>query len=376
MRAVLTPEHELFRDLVRKFLEQHVTPFHAHWEKQGFVPREVWLEAGRHGLLLPTIPEHYGGAGGDFGFSAVLIEEIARVNATGLGFALQNDVAAPYILEYGSELAKLRWLPQMARGEVIAALALTEPSAGSDLKAIRTSARRDGGDFIINGAKTFITNGFNCDLVIVAAKTAPELGRNGVSLILVPSDAAGFSKGKKLEKVGLLAQDTSELFFSDVRVPAENLLGEENKGFKYLMFQLAQERLTIAVRAIASVEAMLERAIDYAKERKVLDQPLIAMQNAKFKLAEVKAYAAMLRSFVDECLGAHMRNELTPQRAAMAKLVATELQNKLLDELLQLYGGYGYMNEYIIGPAWRDARVMRIYGGSSEVMKEIISRDL
>lgn len=366
----------MFRDQLRRFLEEHVVPFHREWEKQGFVPKDVWLEAGRQGFLLPTVPTEYGGAGGDFGFSAVVLEEVARVNATGLGFTLQSDVAAPYILQYGNEELKQTWLPRMARGEVIASLAITEPGAGSDVKAIRTTAVRDGDDYIINGNKTFITNGFNSGLVIVTAKTSPELGHKGVSLILVPEGTPGFSKGRKLEKIGLLAQDTAELFFQDVRVPVTNLLGEENRGFYYLMSNLAQERLTIAIRAIASIEAMLERAIDYTRERKVFGNPLFDFQTTKFKLAEVKAYAAMLRTFIDDCLSDHLRDALSHDRAAMAKLVATEMQGRILDDLLQLYGGYGYMSEYVIGRAWLDARVMRIYGGSSEIMKEIISRTL
>ena len=376
MRKVLTPEHELFRDQFRRFLEQEVVPHHAGWEREGCVPKSLWRKAGQLGFLLPTIPEGYGGGGGDFGYSAVMIEEIARANATGLGFTLQNDVAAPYILEYGSEALKREWLPKMARGEVIAAIAMTEPGTGSDLKAIRTTARREGDDYVINGAKTFITNGLNCDLVILAVKTAPEKGRKGISLILTPDPTPGFSKGRKLEKIGLLAQDTAELFFEDVRVPVGNRLGEEDAGFSYLTFQLAQERLTIGLRAIASIEAMLERAIAYTRERKVFDQPLISFQNTKFKLAEAKANATMLRTFMDDCLGEHLAGELSPQKAAMAKLLGSEMQNRILDDLLQLYGGYGYMSEYDIGRAWLDARVVRIYGGSSEIMKEIIARDL
>lgn len=366
----------MFRDLLRRFLAEKVVPFHAEWEKQGYVPREVWLEAGRLGLLCPTMPEEFGGGGGDFGFSAVMVEEIARVNATGLGFTLHNDVAAPYLLEYGSDAIKRSWLPRMASGEIIAALALTEPGTGSDLKAIRTSARREDEDYVIDGQKTFITNGYNCDLVIVACKTAPELGRKGVSLILVPVGTSGFSKGRKLEKIGLLAQDTSELFFENVRVPVSYRLGEENAGFGYLMHQLAQERLTIGLRAAASIEAMLDETIRYTRERKAFDQPVFDFQNSRFKLADVRAEGEMLRCFADDCLEEHLRGELSPQRAAMLKLVAAEMQGRVLDQLLQLHGGYGYMSEYLVGRAWRDARVMRIYGGSSEIMREIIARDL
>jgi acyl-CoA dehydrogenase len=374
-RKVMTEEHEMFRSVVRRFLAEKVVPHHADWEVQGFVPRDLWLEAGLLGLLCPTMPTEYGGHGCDFGFSVVILEEIARVNATGLGFTLHSDVAAPYLLEYGSDAIKRKWIPMMARGEVIAALALTEPGTGSDLKAIRTTAVRDEDSYVINGQKTFITNGFNCDLVIVACKTAPELGSRGVSLILVPMGTPGFSKGRKLQKIGLLAQDTSELYFDSVRVPVTNRLGDENLGFKYLMHQLAQERLTIGLRAIASIEAVLEQTIMYTQERKVFGNRLLDFQNTKFKLADALAQAEMLRCFADDCLAEHLRGELTPTRAAMIKLVGAEMQNQILDDLLQLHGGYGYMSEYLVGRAWRDARVMRIYGGSSEIMREIISRE-
>jgi acyl-CoA dehydrogenase len=366
----------LFRSQFRRFLADHVVPFHGEWEKVGFVPREVWLQAGKLGFLCPTMPEDYGGGGGDFGYSAVIVEEIARVNATGLGFTMHNDVAAHYLLDYGSEAIRQEWLPKMARGEIIAALALTEPGTGSDLKAIQTTAHRDGNDYVVNGQKTFITNGYNCDLVIVAAKTAPELGRKGISLILVPMGATGFTKGRKLEKIGLLAQDTSELFFDTVHVPVSNRLGTENEGFSYLMHQLAQERLTIGLRAIASIEALLDLTIAYTRERKAFGKPLFEFQNTKFKLADARAQAEMLRCFTDACLAEHLRGELTPVRAAMVKLMGAEMQSRILDDLLQLHGGYGFMSEFMVGRAWRDARVMRIYGGSSEIMREIIARDM
>jgi acyl-CoA dehydrogenase len=375
-RTVFTSEHEIFRENFRRFLAEHVVPYHGEWEKAGFVPRHVWQLAGSLGFLCPTMPEEYGGAAGDFGYSAVVLEEIARVNATGLGFTLQSDIAAPYILAYGSEALKHEWLPKMASGEVIAALALTEPGAGSDLKAIRTIARRDGDNYVIDGQKTFITNGFNCDLVIVAAKTDPARGRQGVSLILVPLGATGFNKGRKLDKIGLLAQDTAELFFDGVRVPIANRLGEENEGFSYLMHQLAQERLGIGLRAVASIEAMLELTLSYAKQRKAFGKLLFDFQNTKFKLADARAQAEMLRCFADDCLAEHLRGQLTPVRAAMVKLLGTEMQNRILDDLLQLYGGYGFMSEYTVSRAWRDARIMRIYGGSSEIMREIIARDM
>lgn len=375
-RSVFSAEHELFRDMFRKFLDEHVIPFHGEWEKSGVVPREIWLEAGRRGLLCPTVPEAYSGAGGDFGFCAVIVEEIARQNATGLGFSMHSDVIAPYLVRYGSEELKAEWLPRMVRGEAIGALGMTEPGTGSDVKALSTSARRDGDQWVINGSKTFITNGINCGFILLAAKTAPELGRKGISLFLIPEDTPGFTKGRKLEKIGLLAQDTAELFFDDVRIPLGNLLGEENAGFGYLMTELAQERIVIAIRAAASIEAMLSATIEYTKERKAFGNALFGFQNTKFKLADARAQSEMLRCFVDECLAQHLDGKLTPERAAMAKLMGAEMQNRILDDLLQLHGGYGFMSEYMVSRAWRDARVMRIYAGSSEIMREIIARGL
>ena len=376
MRAVLGPDHELFRATVRDFVERRIVPHHSQWEKDGVVPREVWREAGQSGLLLPSIPEEYGGGGGDFGHAAVVIEELARVNASGPGFSMHSDVAAPYLVAYGTEEQKQRWLPRMARGEMIGALGMTEPGTGSDVKAIRTSARRQGDHYVINGQKTFITNGQNSGIVILAVKTAPDLGHRGVSLICVEEGTPGFSKGRNLEKIGLHAQDTSELFFEDAVVPVSNLLGEENSGFRYLMHNLPQERMVIALRAAASIEAMLAGTIAYTRDRKVFGQPLFELQNTRFSLAAAKAQVEMLRVFVDQCLDLLIRGKLTADRAAMAKLLASEMQNRVLDDLLQLHGGNGYMDEYTIGRAWRDARVMRIYGGSSEIMKEIIARTL
>ncbi|MBS0608098.1 MAG: acyl-CoA dehydrogenase family protein [Proteobacteria bacterium] len=374
-RTIYREDHELLRAQARRFFEREVVPFHAQWERDGIVPKEVWRKAGREGLLNPMLPEPYGG-GGDFGHAAVLLEEIARAGASGLGFPLHSDIVAPYIFAYGNKEQKDRWLPKMAAGELIGAIAMTEPGAGSDLKSVRTTAVRDGDHYVLNGSKTFITNGINSELVIVVAKTAPELGAKGVSLIVVEDGTPGFSKGRKLEKIGLMAQDTSELFFDNVRVPVGHLLGEENLGFKYLMKELAQERLVVAVRAAASVETFLQKTVDYTRERKAFGQSVFEFQNTRFKLAEAKAQATMLRVFVDDCIALHMRRELTPERAAMVKLNATVLQNRLLDEFLQLHGGYGYMTEYQVGRAWTDARIGRIYGGSDEIMKEIIARTL
>lgn len=375
MRTVYREDHEMFRDQVRRFVDKEIAPHIAEWERQGIVPKSLWLKAGQEGLLNTLLPEPYG-VGGDFGHAAVLIEELARVNATSVGFPLHSDIVAPYIHTYGNAAQKDRWLVPMAKGEVIGAIAMTEPGTGSDLKSVRTTARRDGDHYVINGSKTFITNGQNCGLVIVVAKTDPEAGAKGVSLIVVEEGTPGFSKGRKLEKIGLLAQDTSELFFEDCRVPVGNRLGEENAGFKYLMHELAQERLVIGVRAAMSIETFLQRTVEYTRDRKAFGQSILQFQNTKFKLAEAKAQATMLRVFVDDCLALHLERKLTPERAAMCKLNATALQNKLLDEFLQLHGGYGYMSEYVVGRAWVDARVGRIYGGSDEIMKEIISRTL
>ena len=375
-RTVFTQDHENFREQVRRFFERHIVPHHRQWERDRVVPREVWLEAGAQGILCPMLAEEYGGAGADFGYSAVVIEEIARTNCTGPGFPLHSDIVVPYIEDLARPERKREWLPRMARGEVIGAIAMTEPGMGSDLKAMRTTAKRDGDHYVISGQKTFISNGQNAGLVIVCAKTDPAAGRRGISLICVPEGTPGFTKGRNLEKIGLHAQDTSELFFDEVRVPAENLLGEENKGFGYLIRNLPQERLVIAVRAAMGMEVMLEKTVAYAKERKIFDGTVFDFQHNRFKLADAKAKAAMFRVFADHCLALHLRGELTVELAAAAKLLGAEMQNRLFDDFLQIHGGYGYMADYEIGRAWADARVGRIYGGSSEIMKEIIGRTL
>lgn len=376
MRSALREDHEQYRDQVRRFVDREIAPHHHAWEKAGRVPRETWLKAGREGLLLPAIPEAYGGGGGDFGHAIVVIEELMRVLATGPGFPLHSDIVAPYLLAYGNEEQRQRWLPPMARGETIGAIAMTEPGIGSDLKALRTSARREGDHYVLNGAKTFITNGLNCDLVIVACKTDPDAGTRGISLLVVEEGMAGFSKGEPLEKIGLKAQDTAELFFDDVRVPVTNRLGEEGKGFGYLMHQLAQERLMIAVRSPVVMETMLAQTIDYTKSRKAFGQAVFDHQNTRFKLAEIKTRTLACRTFVDHCITLHFEKKLDPETAAMVKLYATEAQGQAVDELLQLHGGYGFMREYPIARAFVDSRVQRIYGGTSEIMKEIISRNL
>jgi len=375
-RTVYRDDHEMLRETVRRFLEKECKPRQAQWDKDGRVDRETWLKAGREGLLCPTLDPEWGGAGGDFGHAAVIVEEVGRSGVSGLGFGLHSDVIAPYIARLGTQAQKARWLPGCVSGETILAIAMSEPGAGSDLKAIRTTARREGDEYVINGAKTFISNGLNCDLVVVVAKTQPELGSKGVSLILVEADRPGFRRGRKLEKMGQEAGDTAEMFFEDVRVPVTNLLGEENKGFGYLMQELAQERFIIAVGAASKMEAMLEETIRYTKERIVFGKPLFEFQNTKFKLAEIKARTTAVRMMVDQYLGEHLRRRLTLQEAAIAKWFVTEELGKALDEMLQLYGGYGYMMEYPICRAFVDSRVMRIYGGTSEVMKELIARGL
>lgn len=375
-RSVFTSDHEMFRTQVRRFFEREVVPFHRDWERAAIVPREVWRKAGAEGLLCPMMAEDHGGSGADFGYAAVIIEEIARTNASGIGFPLHSDIVVPYVEELALPHKKREWLPRMASGDIITAIAMTEPGMGSDLKAVKTHARRDGSDWIINGSKTFISNGQNCGLVIVVCKTDPGAGRKGISLICVEEGTPGFTKGRNLEKIGMHAADTSELFFDDVRVPADNLLGEENAGFSYLIRNLPQERLVIAIRSAMSMEVMLQKTIDYAKDRKVFGQTVFDFQHNRFKLAELRANATMFRVFADHCLALHMNGGLSIDLAAQAKLLGTEMQNKLLDDCLQMHGGNGYMADYEIGRAWADARVGRIYGGSSEIMKEIIARTL
>lgn len=374
MRSVFREDHHMFRELARRFIENEIVPHLAEWEHAGIVPKSVWRKAGEVGLLCSTVPEEYGGAGGDFGHSAVMIEELARVNATAIGFTTHSEIVAPYIVAYGSEEQKRRWLPKMVSGETIGVIAMSEPGIGSDLRSMRTSARRDGDDYVINGQKTFITNGGNADLMVTATKLDP--GAKELTLVCVEADRPGFSKGKLLEKIGLKGQDTSELFFDEVRVPVGNRLGEENKGFGYLTHQLAWERTIIGLRAAASIDALLEDTLGYVRERKVFGKTVFDFQNTRFKLAECKAQATMLRVFVDDCLAKAMRGELSAEVGAMCKLMGSEMQGRVLDELLQLHGGYGFMSEYKISRAWVDARVARIYGGTSEIMKEIIARSL
>ena len=375
-RTVYREDHEMFRATARRFVERECLPRQADWDKAGLVDRETWLKAGREGLLCTAIPEEYGGGGGDFGHGAVLIEELAAANISGPAFYLHSDIIAPYILRLGTEEQKRQWLPKCASGECILAIAMSEPDAGSDLKAIRTTAVKQGDEYVINGSKTFISNGLGCDLVVVVAKTDPALGAKGVSLFLVEADRPGFKKGRKLQKIGQNAADTAELFFDDMHVPAANLLGELNKGFIHMMQELAQERFLIAINAAARMEAMLAETIRYTKDRKVFGHTVFDFQNSKFKLAEIKTKATAMRIMVDYYLGEHLRRKITVQEAAMVKLFTTDAYCAAVDDMLQLHGGYGYMMEYPIGRAFVDARVMRIYGGTSEVMKELISRAL
>jgi alkylation response protein AidB-like acyl-CoA dehydrogenase len=375
-RSVYREDHEMFRATVRRFVERECLPRQAEWDAAGCVDRDTWLKAGKEGLLCTSLPEEYGGGGGDFGHCAVLIEELAAANVSGPGFYLHSDIIAPYIHRLGTEEQKRRWLPRCASGECILAIAMSEPGAGSDLKAIRTSAVRQGDDYVINGSKTFISNGLNCDLIVVVAKTDPAAGAKGVSLFLVEADRPGFKKGRKLEKIGQNAADTAELFFDEVRVPAANLLGELNKGFIHLMQELAQERFIIAIGAASKMEAMLAETIRYTRERKVFGQTVFDFQNTKFKLADLKSRAAAMRIMVDYYLAEHLRRKLSVEEAAIAKLFTTETLCTGLDDMLQLHGGYGYMMEYPIARAFVDACVSRIYGGTSEVMRELISRGL
>jgi alkylation response protein AidB-like acyl-CoA dehydrogenase len=375
-RNIYSEDHELFRAAVRKFVEQELVPHHERWEEAGKVDREAWRKAGAAGILCCDAPEAYGGSGADFLYNAVVIEELARAGITGPGFTVHSDMMATYIASFGTAAQKENWLPKMISGEVIGALAMTEPGAGSDLKAIRTTAVRDGDDYVINGQKVYISNGQNCDLLVVACKTNPAAGARGVSLILVEATRPGFKRGRNLKKIGLKAQDTSELFFDDVRVPVSNLLGEENKGFSLLMTKLARERLTQAIRSIVVAEQAIQWTVEYTKDRKAFDQTIGDFQNTRFKLAELATQTAAGRALVDQCIALFMTNELDPVDAAMAKLYACDLHVKTVDECLQFFGGYGYMLEYPIARAYIDARIVRIAGGAAEIMKQIIGKSL
>jgi acyl-CoA dehydrogenase len=366
---------DLFRDQVRRFFDRHLIPNLDRWEAQGIVDREFWLACGEAGLLCPTVPQTYGGLGLDFRYNAVIGEEISYTGSTA-GTTLQSDIVVEYICKYGSEAQKQKYLPPMIAGTCIVAIAMTEPDTGSDLKAIHTTARRDGDHYVINGAKTYITNGQLADLVIVAAKTDPQAGAKGISLILVDASAPGFSRGRKLDKIGHHSADTSELFFDEVRVPLDNLLGEENRGFRCLMGQLPQERLVIAIAGQAVAQRAFDEAVRVTKSRKAFGQTVFDFQNTRFTLASIASKLQIGWAHLDWAITRHVAAKLTPEEAASAKLWHTELQWEVVDAALQLHGGAGYMNEYPIARLWRDSRVSRIYGGTSEIMKEIIGRSL
>ncbi len=373
-----TAELTLFRETVRRFFAAEVVPHITAWRKAGMVAREAWRRAGAAGLLCASMPAEFGGGGGNFRHEAILIEELAAIGFGDFAISLHNAIIAPYLLHYGTETQKHRWLPRMASGDMVAAIAMTEPDAGSDLQAIRTTARRVGDTYVLNGQKTFISNGQLADLVIVAAKTRIDAGAKGISLIAVETrDAPGFRRGRNLEKIGKHAQDTSELFFDDVVVPAENLLGgEPDRGFAQLMQQLPQERLVIAVGAVAAMEAALAETIAYVRSRRAFGKTLIEFQNTRFVLAEAKTTTQVARVFVDDCIARLLAGTLDVGTAAMAKYWTSEMQGKVIDSCLQLFGGYGFMAEYPIAQRYTDARVQRIYGGSNEIMKELIARGL
>ncbi|MFE5301068.1 acyl-CoA dehydrogenase family protein [Streptomyces sp. NPDC056632] len=376
-RQLYTADHEAFREVVRTFLAKEVLPHYAQWEKDGIVSREVWRAAGRQGLLGLAVDEEYGGGGNpDFRYSAVLAEEFTRAGTPGLAIGLHNDIIGPYLTSLGTEEQKRRWLPGFCSGEIVTAIAMTEPGAGSDLQAIRTTAEDHGDHWILNGSKTFISNGILADLVVVVARTTPEGGAHGLSLLVVERGAEGFERGRNLDKIGQKSQDTAELFFHDVRVPKENLLGELNGAFVHLMTNLAQERLAIAVAAIAGAEHLLEVTTAYVKEREAFGRPLARLQHIRFEIAEMATECAVTRSFLDRCVEEHAEGGLDAVHASMAKWWSTELQKRVADRCLQLHGGYGYMSEFPVARAFTDGRIQTIYGGTTEIMKEIIGRSL
>ena len=375
-RPMFGADHELYRSSVARFIANEITPFHAQWEQEGLVPRPLWRAAGAAGLLLPGIPDAYGGGGGDFLYSAIVVEEIARALATGVtGFTTHSENVAPYLLEFGSPAQKAEFLPKMASGDVVGAIAMTEPGAGSDLKALRTAAVRVDGGYLLSGQKTFITNGYHADRVLVFAKTEPAAGARGISLFWVDTASPGFSRGRLLDKVGQKAQDTAELFLDQVFVAGDMLVGAPNAGFGYAMSGLIRERLLIALRCATALEVALDWTLAHVKERQTFGKALIENQYIRFRLAEIKTHACATRAFVDSCLAQYLAGTLTADGAAMAKLWASEA-TRAIDELMQFFGGYGYMREYPIARAYTDVRPNRIYGGSSEIMREVIARGL
>jgi alkylation response protein AidB-like acyl-CoA dehydrogenase len=375
--ALYEAEHDAFRAMVRDFLAKEVVPHHGAWAEAGIVDRSVWLKAGEQGLLGMDVPEEYGGGGvKDFRYNAILAAEVSRVGASGLGFGLHNDVVAPYLIDLCTDEQKARWLPGFVKGQIITAIAMTEPGAGSDLQGLQTTARRDGDEWVLNGSKTFITNGINADLVIVVARTDPDAGARGFSLLVVERGMPGFERGRNLDKIGLKAQDTAELFFDDVRVPAANLLGTEGHGFFHLMNNLPQERLSIAAVAVAASRLILDLTVDYCKSRTAFGRPIGKFQNTRFELAEMHTEVTIAETYLEKAILEHNAGRFTVEDAAMAKWWTTELQKRVVDRCLQLHGGYGYMLEYPVARAYLDFRIQTIYGGTTEIMKEIVGRSL
>ncbi len=375
-RDLFNEEHEAFRDTVRKFIDKEIAPYHAQWEEDGIVPRDLWLKAGAAGMLCCTIPEEYGGLGADYLFDVVVFEEMARSGFTGPGFLIHCDLVATYVKSFGTEAQKRHWLPKMVAGEAIGSLGMTEPHAGSDLKAIHTRAVRDGDDYVINGQKVFISNGQLCDVLVLATKTDTSAGAKGVTLFLVDTSLPGFRRGKNLNKLGMKGQDTSELFFDDLRVPASAMLGEEGQGFELMMTKLAQERLAQAIRSATVCETVVDYTLAYTAERKAFGKTIADFQNTQFKLAELKTEAVVGRTFTDKCIRLFMDGQLDSVDAAMAKMWLSNLHCRVVDECLQLFGGWGYMWEYPIARAYADARIVKIAGGSIEIMKHIIGRQM
>ncbi|MEM6682201.1 MAG: acyl-CoA dehydrogenase family protein [Pseudomonadota bacterium] len=374
-REIYDGDHEMFRDSVRKFFDRELHPHAERWEQEGKVDRSFWNKSGEAGLLCPTVPEEFGGPGLDFRFNAVVAEELGYAGSSA-GLTLQSDICADYLVAYGSKEQQTTWLPKLISGEAVAAIAMTEPGTGSDLQGIRTTAKKDGNHYVVNGQKTYITNGQHADLIIVVAKTEPDRGAKGTSLILVEADRPGFARGRNLDKIGQHTADTSELFFDNVRVPMTNCLGKENEGFIYLMSQLPQERLSIAVSAQASAQRAFDITVDYVRERKAFGKSVLDFQNTRFVLADLKTKLQVGWAHLDSCIAKHLKGELDAFEGASAKLWHSELQWEMVDQCLQLHGGAGYMNEYEIARLWRDARVTRIYGGTSEIMKELIGRSI
>jgi alkylation response protein AidB-like acyl-CoA dehydrogenase len=377
LRNLYEPEHDAFRDSVRAFCEKFIAPHHAEWEKVGVVDRSLWLEAGKQGLLGTDVPEEFGGGGvKDFRYNCIVAEEVVKVGGSGVGFTLHNDVVAPYLLKLATEEQQARWLPGFTSGELITAIAMSEPGAGSDLQGLQTHAHLDGDHWVLNGSKTFITNGINADLVIVVAKTDPDKGAHGFSLLMVERGMKGFERGRNLEKVGMKAQDTAELFFDDVRVPVTNLIGAQGGGFIHLMEALPQERLSIAVVAVAAARKVLDITVEYCKERKAFGKTIGSFQHNRFVLAEMETEVCIAEQYIDRAIAEHNAGRFDIKDAAMAKWWTTELQKRVVDQCVQLHGGYGYMLEYPVARAWMDSRVQTIYGGTTEIMKEIVGRSM